>query len=258
MAKGIGMLLVAALFFSGCVKLVDTGRFHDNGDLRRSIQSGKKIMIVEPHSDDEIFIAGTIAYACGQRDNQCYVVNLGSLSDFLNKNEIALREKTLKWMNEEYLQEYINLNNSWRDTFGWGMGKDDIEKMKPQLKKVIEEKRPGIILTFSPYGYSGHQNHKVTSAMVMEVYDELSYKPEVYYFINVFPQFSEYKKYPPTDIIDLKACSSNHESSLIDAKLEILQEYSNTVPFLKKILKDKDNPKVEEETYIKEYFRKAK
>ncbi|MDD3297076.1 MAG: PIG-L family deacetylase [Candidatus Omnitrophica bacterium] len=250
--------LILVLILSGCMKPVDTGRFCDNGDLRRSIQSGKKIMIIEPHSDDEIFIAGTIAYACGQQDNECYVLNLGTISDFLNESQIALREKTIKWMNEEYLQGYINLNNSWRNVFGWGMGKADIEKIKPQLKEAIEEKKPGIILTFSPYGYEGHQNHKATSAMVSEIYDELSYKPEVYYFINVFPQFSEYKKYPPTDIIDLKAYSKDPENPLLDAKLKILEEYSDTVPFLKNILKDKDNPKVEENTYIKEYFRRVK
>ncbi|NQU99197.1 MAG: PIG-L family deacetylase [Parcubacteria group bacterium] len=221
--------------------------------LLQEINEGKSIMWIGPHPDDENTIAGTIAFACGHQENECYVFSLKEIDEISENWDKDLRREANKWLETEYLEEYIYLDI--------GILGELKEIIASKALKIIKEKKPEVILTFSPSGYYGHPEHKATSLGLLEYYNEFGYKPSMYQIINmdnppIFgKEYFEYKKYLPTDEIDLDFYSEILKKTIWDAKIEIIEKYSSTMAASAEIIADMEKL---EDLDKKEYFRKVK
>jgi LmbE family N-acetylglucosaminyl deacetylase len=229
--------------------------FKDSGELKQDIDEGKTIMFIFPHPDDEVFVSGTIALVGGDKGTFCYVCCLGSLDNVRRENiDIPSRLKAIRWLDKTYLKDYLFLDNNFKV-----IAPKMANEMKKQVVYIIEQKKPDIIVTFSPSGYDGNKNHSITSKIVTDIYPLLSYRPKLYFVINLDQELSfkvrEYRKYPPTDIIDLNAHSEKLGKKLWDAKLGIWEKYSDSTAIIMGVMARKQRL---DNNDHKEYFRKAR
>ncbi|MEJ8843456.1 PIG-L family deacetylase [Lacibacter sp. H375] len=139
------------------------------------------ILVIFPHSDDETAIAHVLArYAPGNKIQIIYTVNPP------NDSIIPIRQKEGICSCEKIgIEKPIFLPNDRLD------GRDGpreyfkrINALKTDLKKLIEQINPNIIITHGPEGESGHYEHRITGSIVTELilregwYD----KYPIYYF----------------------------------------------------------------------------
>ena len=198
-------------------------------ELERDINNGMSIMGIWPHPDDEIYTPGIFIIA-GSKGNKCWVVTLISI-DSIPKNAQEPRQIANAWFEDTYLEEYINLGMT-RVPGGWHGYNWSNETIKARYKAEIEEKRPDILLTFTPYGFWNATEHGVTSDMITDIWDELNYepKPKIYWFINTNqgPRWeicNEHELYPPTDVLDLDVYSEELATTYWEAKVDFWENY---------------------------------
>jgi LmbE family N-acetylglucosaminyl deacetylase len=248
-------LAVFAVSVSGASARQAPLTFRDSGELQKDIDSGKTVMFIFPHPDDEAWVAGTLAMVAADKGTFCYVCCLGSVANVRSENiDVPSRLQAIRWLTKAYLRDYIFLENNFTS-----ITPKMLTAMKPRLIEAIEDKKPDIIITFSPAGYDGNINHRMASKLVGEAYYSLSYKPKLYYVINIDQELQmkarEYRKYPPTDIIDLDVFSEKMDKTIWDAKLEIWRRYSDSSPALMGITA---RTKRLENNDHKEYFMKVR
>jgi LmbE family N-acetylglucosaminyl deacetylase len=258
--KRIKLILVAAaamglLNVSAFAKPAPALVFKNNAELQDDIDKGSTVMFVFVHPDDEVFVSGTIALVGGDKTSSCYICCLGSLDNVRReKIDVPSRLKAIRWITKKYLKDYIFLDNNFTT-----LTPKIINVIKPKLKEVIEEKKPDILITFAPSGYDGNVNHRLTSKIVTDIYPTLSYAPKLYFLINVDQELNfkarEYRKYPPTDAIDLNVHSEKLGKKLWDEKLEIWENYSDSTPIIMGVMARKERLDKNDQ---KEYFRKMK
>jgi LmbE family N-acetylglucosaminyl deacetylase len=263
-------MIIMILFLSGCL----TPSPSNEGALQKEIDKGKSIMFIDPHPDDgELFMSGTFALA-SSRGNACYIVCVGSIENVPPAFNRTARRESIHWFNETYLKEYVILGNLYHSNNQPTTEEEEtgnksksqlvdnqtfINNIKLQLVEVINEKKPDIIVTFTPYGYYGHPEHIAVSKIVTDIYSQLSYKPKIYYVINmdqdlVAKKHYEYEKYTPTDVINLQNYSTKLGKTFWDAKLEVWEHYSSSVPGLSQLLNNNARIQNNDE---KEYFMKV-
>jgi LmbE family N-acetylglucosaminyl deacetylase len=252
------LLIIAAIVGLSCpevfAKAKSTG-FKNKGDLQKDIEESKTAMFVCPHPDDEVFIAGTIAFSEKDKDNIFYVLCVGSLDNVRKESiDVPSRIKAIRWLDKTYLKDYIFLDNIFTK-----IEPKMAQEIKKQVAYMIEERKPDIIITFSPAGYDGNHNRKMISKIVTDACLLLSYRPKVYYVINMDQELQfkarEYRKHPPTDIIDLNVDSKRLGKSVWEAKLEIWSHYSDSVPAIMGIMAHTERL---EKNDRKEYFMRAR
>lgn len=253
------IIVIATLLLLGIlIKTAEKPRITEGkaDQLLDTIKNSKSIMWIGPHPDDENSVAGTLALACGHYEKDCYVFALSLIENIQPEGEpaspyeIKARQEAVDWLEATYLKEYIILP-------GGREGKT-AEQIYAQVKSIINEKKPDIILTFSPYGYYGHPDHQVTSKALTKMVNELDYRPKLYYVINTDQEMKvkhfEHEKYPPTDFIDLKFYSDKLGKTAWDAKIEIHQKYATSVPLVTEMLSDQKLQNTDKREYFKSVF----
>jgi hypothetical protein len=200
----------------------------------------------------------------GSKGNKCWVVTLISLDSPPYSENPDMREKRIQaneWFEEQYLEEYINLNML-RDSEsgGWHGYTWSNETIKAQIKAEIEEKQPDILLTFTPFGYTGGIEHILFHEIVTELWNELSYepKPKIYWFVNTDQgprreEFHEDDLYPPTNVLNLDVYSDILGMTYWEAKVDFWEQYAPSLGALKTWL---NTPSNLENNDKKEYYIK--
>jgi|GEM_PF-2244543 len=248
-----------------CPKLTTTTvkSLENASGLQKDIDDGKSIMGFWPHPDDEVYSPGIIAMA-GDKGNPIWIVHLISVDEAPEQAQEA-RLQAITWMTDKYLKNggYINLEMQRGEEFPrqtrcmvrweWSYG-----TIKEKFRLLIEEKRPDILYTFTPNGFCDMCEHGLMADILIDLQDELSYKPQLLFFVNMDQgprretNCSEYKIYPPNEVLDLNVYSETLGMTYWDAKVEFWQKYAPSVPPLNYAL----------ETYLdindrKEYFMKV-
>lgn len=238
----------------------DNSQTLTQGELLKDIEEGKSIMGFWPHPDDEVYTPGILTMA-GDKGNKIWIVSLVSI-EYVPEKAKEARYQAIDWLEDKYLEEYIDLNMARGPKFknNWHSWQWDLETIKSKYKKIIEEKRPGILLTFTPYGSCDLIEHGIISDIVTEIWSELNYepKPKIYWFINTNqgPRNEvclENELYPPTDVLDLNVYSETLGKTYWEAKIELWQKYAPSVPPLNNFL----TPDSFEKDDKKEYFFKV-
>ena len=209
--------------------------------LQQDIKNKKTIMMIEPHPDDEIFIPGTFIKA---KESGCtsYVVCIKTPLAFPPVRRFK-RIKAISWFEHKYLEKYFILHHN---KINWFTS----IKIKRQLTRIIENIKPDVILTFTPYGWWNHPEHIATSKMVTSVCNRLKYLPHLYWFVNTDQSIPphkcfEYIKFRPTEKFPINWAK----------KKEVWKHYAPSVKALDVLLKDKTRLEANDGL---EYFRVVK
>jgi hypothetical protein len=244
------------------------------GNLYSFIEKGESIMGFWPHPDDENYIPGLFAVA---KDHGCNVwvscvvdpENSYPLVEPGNERTLQNRMKAIQWLKDTFLAEGDDSYTYWyaRPKQGTGKPLPPDDEIKQKYKDRILEKRPDILVTFTPFGYvesgqDGEGQHGTISAIVSEIWEELplDYKPKIYWFVNmdqgprqVPPYYEEYKLFPPTFNLNLDVKCTNLEwETYWDAKVEFWEQYEPSINPQSWIL---DNLDINDK---KEYFVRVK
>lgn len=220
------------------------------GELFRDIKKGASIMGLQSHPDDcEAFTPGAFIMAGGDAGNNCWIVSVIPIHQ-INSDQQEARAEAIAWFEENYLEEYLFLD-----------GRPLIyDHIKSQLISIIEEKKPDILLTFTPFGWNEHPEHIMLSAMITDIWDELSYNPKIYWFIAAgqcpsVPSgpYDMRGMYPPTSILNLDKYSNVLGKTFWEAKLEVYEHYRSSVPGIDACL----NESIQNNNR-KEYFRRKR
>lgn len=65
-----------------------------------------------------------------------------------------------------------------------------MEQIAARLRAIIEQTRPAVIITWGPEGVTGHPDHRTTSSLVSQVFQQrslLTHKPKKLYYV-AFPE----------------------------------------------------------------------
>lgn len=151
-----------------------------------------KLMIVA-HPDDE-----TIWGANHLLKDDYLVVCITCGNNKIRVNEI---NKVLKYSNDKLIMlnfpdKILGKRSNW---------KNDEEKIKKDIKKILEYKNWDVVVTHNPDGEYGHIHHKMTSKIVTNLYD----KDNLYYFG---------KYYKKNDIKDIKVKNKLNKKELKNKK----------------------------------------
>ncbi len=168
----------------------------------------KKIMAIFAHPDDEGAIGGTLAQLAQDGHDLTLICTtrgeVGQISDpalatpetlgEVREQELRAACEILGVQHLEFLgyrdsgMEGTDENN---DPRAWVQA--DPDEAKRKLIQVIRQYQPEIIITFEPYGWYGHPDHRITCTWVTEAFPMISdgsaypdidgaYQPEAFYY----------------------------------------------------------------------------
>ena len=221
--------------------------------LNKQLNDGNKNIIwIEAHTDDEFMLPGIIAFAHGKGN----IMRIIAVQCQTCCNPILLESRLIanQWLLDNYLESYDYLGfNLSQPNINWGY-------IRYLMKQKIEEYHPDIIICNSPYGYNNKTIHKKICYSINIIYNQLSYNPEIYWIINTNQDLPHPPKnlvenilFPPTDTINLDKYLFNLSKTIWDAKVQIWENYSATLPQLANLLNNQ--PRMYENDRI-EYFRR--
>lgn len=227
-----------------------TNNIWDRNELLKLINQNKSIMYIEPHPDDEVYSPGVLIIA-GSKNNNCWIVSLIGMNSPPYNENITLRIKRLqaiKYLEDNYLQEYIMLNmpripNNSSYWHGWSWTYKNIDgtwnfsKIKNRFRDIILDKQPDIIITFTPKGYMNKTEgeHSRISNIVTNIIIEENLDTRVFWFINIDQgprmdgPYYEYNYYPPTSVLNLNVFSQELNKTYWIAKVILWNRYSQSV-----------------------------
>ncbi len=181
--------------------------------------NAKKILVVLPHPDDEVFpMSGTLSQYILDGAQVTYVcLTLGEMGRNLGNPAFANRV-SLPQVRKKELQHSCEIIGI-QDLRFWGYHDKTVEfepyePLDKRILEVIEEVKPEIIFTYYP-GHGVHPDHDACGAAVVRTVKEMApeMRPEVW--CCAFPN-REMRK--PDRVLDI--------SALIDKKLGALRAHS--------------------------------
>lgn len=137
----------------------------------------RHVLVVFPHPDDEAFgVSGTLALHIENGTPVTYVCGtLGEMGRNMGNPPFANRE-TLPLIRKQELQEACEAIGI-EDLRLLGLRDktiefEDPEELADRYKRIIQEVRPSLIITFYP-GYSVHPDHDATGAAVIRAVEKI-------------------------------------------------------------------------------------
>jgi LmbE family N-acetylglucosaminyl deacetylase len=154
----------------------------DLKDILKNWKGKKILMTVFPHPDDETMAAGGLLLIAKKLGWKTVVVTLtrgeaGKL--FVNTNGYSASE-----VRERELKNAIKILGADKLILGdFPDGKLRRTKIewKSWLKKIIKEKKPGIVVTYDHTGFTGHPDHIVLSVELTSLIKKLKVKPALFW-----------------------------------------------------------------------------
>jgi LmbE family N-acetylglucosaminyl deacetylase len=145
-------------------------------------ESPRKILVLFPHPDDEVTIAGTLG-----KLKQCYP-DLELVLVYLTKGEagptggLVTREELGEARAEEVKQAARLLRADHLELLDLGDGQlknRNIEEIKSVVRQMVAKYKPSTIVTFdSQIGLYGHADHMLTGLSALEVFEEDKLRPD--------------------------------------------------------------------------------
>lgn len=195
----------------------------------------RRLLVVLPHPDDEIGIAGTIAMHIRQGTPVTYVcLTLGEMGRNMGVPPFANRA-TLPAIRKLELEQSCKAIGI-EDLRMWGMHDKTVEfenrdSFVERIEAVIAELNPSLILTFYP-GYSVHPDHDACGSAVIAAVENMpkAERPDVY--CVAFAKQCEEVLGPPNIVNDV--------SSFLDVKLLSLKAHQSQFHLMSGVLSAND------------------
>lgn len=204
-------------------------------ELLQLALQGKSFMWIGAHLDDAVIISPFLARACKDYGNRCMVVTmslpnnvpnpvgvfeLGQYAALMNVNPIRRNypNSTQGFLKNGSPQEVVKLWNSITTWHPHGA--------KGDLLSIIRQHNPDVVITFEPtHGAYGHPDHRATSILVNEVFEEnpsigsskiLYYALQRVYPAALGPASGQQDPLPVTDIVNGFEYSPNLGMTYVD------------------------------------------
>lgn len=149
-------------------------------DLLANWQGNKVLMTIYPHPDDETMGAGGILMAAKKYGFKTIAVSLTSGSS--GKVHINLKGKSLaETRTDEFTKaiKILGVNKGIIGPFTDAKLREEKNKWRPWLVKLLVEYKPEIVVTYDHSGNSGHPDHIVLSVVLKEIVKSLKIKPKI-------------------------------------------------------------------------------
>ena len=158
-------ILVAIFAFT----LVSNQNYVDRDLSNLDLEGINKLMIVA-HPDDELLWGGSHLI-----DDDYLVVCITCGPNITRVNEF---KNVMNKTNDEYIMlgypdKRLNIRSNWTDE------KDDIYN---DIYNIIQLKDWNLIVTHNKNGEYGHEHHKMTHEIVLDVYNDLNRTDDLYFF----------------------------------------------------------------------------
>lgn len=149
--------------------------------------SEKNILYCFAHPDDETFTCGgTIArfHSLGAKQT-LYCATHGDAGK--TGNPPVCSKEELGHVRTQELQEaaqILGIDNLILRDFGDGRLKDQpFSRLVEDIRSVLEQIRPELVITFPPSGISGHQDHKMIQKATLAAVEQISFPTKIYYIV---------------------------------------------------------------------------
>jgi LmbE family N-acetylglucosaminyl deacetylase len=152
----------------------------------KSIKDFKKVIVVFPHADDEAFTSGgTITELVKNGSDVTMVVmtkgERGTSDAHIDESLADIRVKEAENAAKAYGVQHL-IQRNFPDN---GM-EDHKEEVKDDLKKIMDDIQPDLIITYDLAGLYGHPDHIVVSEAITELVQ--SDFPETKLWYSSFPK----------------------------------------------------------------------
>jgi LmbE family N-acetylglucosaminyl deacetylase len=202
--------------------------------------SGKTIVAVFAHPDDETFGPGATLHKLAQ-NNDVYIIcaTCGEAGDGCETDS----GRTVADIRTEELQnaaQVLGVKNVFFLGFIDGtLNNKQYHTVADAVRKKLEELQPNIVITFEPKGVSGHIDHMAMSAIVTFVARDLPSVQEVWYYGNIKEKSASRRDYfiyfPPgyereefDEIVDI--------SDVWDVKVRAMEQHKSQNKDMQNIL----------------------
>lgn len=241
MAIFIAILIIALVSSFWVLSGRFSGSQTDNeGNLMSNLEQIKTIMWIGAHPDDEVYVAGLLAYASKVEKKKCVIVSF-----IYTPEKRSLNEESASYLGCEYVYLEKISGKTWED----------------KLRAVLLEYRPEIVITFDPAnGFRGLKAHIIAAETTEKLIKKEFKNTKLYYVLNKDPILAQLLNGPqdpttPTDELNLDISYPELGSTLWQAKLHVIAIYKYAVPACRKIADNVDN--LQEKIIHKEFYAAA-
>ena len=153
-----------------------------------NIKQTKTIMWIGAHPDDEVYVAGLLAYASKVEKKKCVIVSFMYMPE-----KRSLNEESASYLGCEYVYLEKISGKTWED----------------KLRAVLLKYRPGIVVTFDPAnGFRGLKAHIIAAEITEKLIKKEFKNIRLYYVLSKDPVLAQLLNDPqdpttPTDELNL-------------------------------------------------------
>jgi LmbE family N-acetylglucosaminyl deacetylase len=174
------------------------------GAARRSQVRNRTLVTVFPHPDDESFASGGLLQAARRRGWRTVVVCL--TRGEAGRNYLKGGTETLADIRERELKKAVGILGVDRLVL-WDFPDAGVEETREEwtakLALLLEEEKPGVVVSFDHSGVTGHPDHIISSVGVLAVLRKMKMKsrPRLFWMVPI-PVFKErFRKSGTFDLI---------------------------------------------------------
>ena len=159
--------------------LIETFQDNDVPKLELDISDTTKVLLVFCHADDEIAVAGLVAFLKEREAN----IHLLTLGHHPLQDDVETRMKELNCaVNELGIEEYEVsglITNTWEETLQNEVNWYNIEdSIKSIIDRKIQDYRPDILITWdNEIGGYGHPEHRISAQLTEDLFKENQNNP---------------------------------------------------------------------------------
>lgn len=134
--------------------------------------SGKKILCIFPHPDDETFATGSLLQTAQKLDITTIAVSL--THGELGYSKTAKGDPLYKMREQEFRQAVLTLGVDFTEIGNLPDGKlrEEETALRNSIKVYIEKYNPDLVVTYDHGGLTGHPDHIITSVITLELCKE--------------------------------------------------------------------------------------
>jgi LmbE family N-acetylglucosaminyl deacetylase len=222
----------------------------EKGSLAADIGASDSVMWIAAHPDDELYLAGILAYMTKTRAFSGTIVAFGINQKLIEGNA----DSAFFLGNSDYIRiaERLDLPPINCEKYDCFVQNWLSNGTKDELVAIIQEKSPDIIFSFEPLdGYLSKPPHAASSYITQLAIEESGINCHYYHYVTTLEETDQkiVNKLKPTDVFNLG------QKTLWNDKLKIIEIYSPFYPSLQRMI---DDQKYQQRLIHKEFFNKIK
>lgn len=213
----------------------------------------KTIVGVFAHPDDEAFFTGgTIATLAADHDIYTICITNGDAG----QNSSSKTGNIADIRHEELLEagKILGIRKTFFLNYKDGTLSNSLyHEIAEKIRKIIDDLKPEMLLTFEPRGITGHIDHIAASMITSYVFEKASYIKELWYYCNTErarESVKDYFIYWPPGYKKSEISKTINTESVWETKVAAMQKHESQQHDIDKILERYKNLPKEENVII--------